>query len=175
MAVAERLKRDGLYDPETIVLQAIEVPEPQPTKLPPLAELLRLKGDAVRGKQVATACQTCHRIGGEGTDYGPDITSFAKMQTREVVLRSIVNPSADIANGFDGSAIKLKDGTEIHGLILAGGDPVIVRPTAGVTQTVPAARIESRKPLGRSLMLSAGQLGLAPQDIADVLAYLTRP
>ncbi|MEI2722307.1 MAG: PVC-type heme-binding CxxCH protein [Verrucomicrobiota bacterium] len=175
MAVAERLKRDGLYDPETIVLQAIEVPEPQPTKLPPLAELLRLKGDAVRGKQVATACQTCHRIGGEGTDYGPDITSFAKMQTREVVLRSIVNPSADIANGFDGSAIKLKDGTEIHGLILAGGDPVIVRSTAGVTQTVPAARIESRKPLGRSLMLSAGQLGLAPQDIADVLAYLTRP
>ena len=175
MELAERLKRDGLYDPETIILQVITVPEPQPTKLPPLAELLNLKGDAVRGKQVATACLTCHRIGGEGTDYGPDITAFAKMQTREVVLRSIIDPSADISNGFDGTVIKLKDGTEIHGLILSSGDPVIVRSTAGVTQTVPAARIESRKSLGRSLMLSADQLGLAPQDLADVLAYLTRP
>ncbi len=175
MDVAERLKRDGIYDPETIVLQAIVVPEPEPTKLPSLAELLGLKGDAVRGKQVATACQTCHRINGEGTDYGPDITAFARMQPREVVMRSIIEPSADISNGFDGTAIKLKDGTEIHGLILSGGDPLIVRSTAGVTQTVPAARIASRKPLGRSLMLSADQLGLTPQDLADVLAYLTRP
>jgi putative heme-binding domain-containing protein len=95
------------------------------------------------------------------------------MQPREVVLRSILDPSADISNGFDGSVIKLKDGTEIHGLILSEGDPLIVRSTAGVTQTVPAARIESRKPLGRSLMLSADQLGLSPQDLADVLAYLT--
>ncbi len=175
MGVAERLKRDGIYDPETIVLQAIVTPEPQPTKLPPPAELLGLKGDAVRGKQVATACLTCHRIGGEGTDYGPDITAFGTMQTREVVLRSILDPSAEISHGFDGSVIKLKDGTEIHGLILSGGDPLIVRSTAGVTQTVPADRIASRKGLGRSLMLSADQLGLAPQDVADVLAYLTRP
>ena len=92
---------------------------------------------------------------------------------REVVLRSILDPSAEISNGFDGQAMKLKDGTEIHGLILSSGDPVIVRSTAGVTQIVPADRIESRKPLGRSLMLSADQLGLAPQDVADVLAYLT--
>jgi putative heme-binding domain-containing protein len=124
---------------------------------------------------VATACQTCHRIAGEGTDYGPEITAFAKMQTREVVLRSIVDPSADISNGFDGSVIKLKDGMEIDGLVLSGGDPLIVRSTAGVTQTVPAVRVESCKPLGRSLMLSAEQQGLAPQDLADVLAYLTQP
>ncbi|NOS69028.1 MAG: c-type cytochrome [Verrucomicrobia bacterium] len=173
MELADRLKRDGIYDPDKIVLQSVVIPEVQPTKLPPLEDLLKLKGDAVRGKQVATACLNCHRIGSDGTDYGPDITSFAKMQPREVVLRSILDPSADISNGFDGQAMKLNDGTEIHGLILSSGDPVIVRSTAGVTQTVPADRIESRKPLGRSLMLSADQLGLAPQDLADVLAYLT--
>ncbi len=175
LGVAERLKRDGIYDPENIALVEIKVPEPTPTKLPPLEELLKIKGDAVRGKQVATACQTCHRIGSEGTDYAPDITAFAKMQPREVVLRSIVNPSADISNGFDGYAVKLKDGMEIDGLILSAGDPLIIRSTGGVTQTVPAARIGSKKPLGRSLMLSAEQQGLEPQDLADVLAFLTRP
>lgn len=174
MGVAERLKRDGIYDPEKIALVEVKVPEASPTKLPPLEELLKLKGNAVRGKQIATACQTCHRLGGEGTDYAPDITAFAKMQTREVVLRSIVNPSADISSGFDGHAIKLKDGTEIDGLVLSDGDPLIIRSTGGVTQTVPAARIESRKPLGRSLMLSAEQQGLGPQDVADLLAFLMR-
>ena len=39
---------------------------------------------------------------------------------------------------------------------------------------VPAARIKGspRKPLGRSLMLSAEQLGLSAQDVADIVAYL---
>ena len=174
MGLAERLKRDGIYDPETIALVEVKVPEPAPSKLPPLAELLKLKGDPKRGKQVATACQTCHRIGDAGTDYAPDITAFAKMQTREVVLRSIVDPSADISQGFDGHVVKLKDGTEIDGLILSDGDPLIIRSTGGVTQTVPASRIESKKPLGRSLMLSAEQQGLSAQDVADVLAFLTR-
>jgi len=37
---------------------------------------------------------------------------------------------------------------------------------------VPKNRIGERKGLGRSLMLSADQLGLEPQDIADIGAWL---
>jgi hypothetical protein len=37
---------------------------------------------------------------------------------------------------------------------------------------IPADRIRSRQPLGRSLMLSADQLGLSAQDVADIAAYL---
>jgi hypothetical protein len=32
--------------------------------------------------------------------------------------------------------------------------------------------VGSRTPLGRSLMLSAEQLGLSAQDVADIVAYL---
>ena len=41
-----------------------------------------------------------------------------------------------------------------------------------VQQTIPKGKIKTRKGLGRSLMLSADQLGLTAQDIADLLAYL---
>jgi hypothetical protein len=49
-----------------------------------------------------------------------------------------------------------------------------VQSMGGLTQMIPAAKIRgsSRKPLGRSLMLSAEQLGLNAQDVADIVAYL---
>jgi len=108
----------------------------------------------------------------EGVDYGPDITAYARMQPSEVVLRAMIEPSADIAHGFEGSATVTKDGKHIHGMTLSSGDPLIIRSQGGMTQMVPAAQIQSTKPLGRSLMLSAEQLGLGAQEIADVLAYL---
>ncbi len=37
---------------------------------------------------------------------------------------------------------------------------------------IPAGLIKERKRLGRSLMLSADQLGLNAQQVADIAAYL---
>ena len=170
--LAERLKRDGIYDPDKVQLVEIQVPPQPPSRLPPVSDILKLKGDAARGGQFATACLVCHRIKDQGVDYGPDITAYAKMQPSEVVLRALIEPSADIAHGFEGSVTITKNGDQIHGLLLSSGDPLIIRSQGGLTQMVPASQIKSTKPLGRSLMLSVEQLGLGPQEIADVLAYL---
>lgn len=170
--LAERLKRDGIYDPDKVQLVGIQVPPQPPARLPPVSDILRLKGDAKRGQQFAAACLMCHHIKDQGVDYGPDITAYARMQPSEVVLRAMIEPSADISHGFEGSDTLTKDGKHIHGMTLSSGDPLIIRSQGGMTQMVPAAQIQSTKPLGRSLMLSAEQLGLGAQEIADVLAYL---
>ena len=116
---------------------------------------------------------TCHRIGDKGIDYGPALTGFAKGQTPEVVINAIVNPSAEIAHGFDGSQITLRDGGQVHGLVLSNGDPIVVISSGGLTQMIPASKTRGRPAnLGRSLMLSADQLGLSAQDVADIAAYL---
>ncbi len=171
--LANALKTRGIYDPDKIQLTAVVVPEPpkvsQPFSLPDLA---KLKGDTKRGALIATACYTCHRVGKEGVEFGPDLTGWASRQPLEVVLRSIVEPSADIAHGFAGHEVTLKDGTVIHGLLLADADPVIIMSTGGITQTVPNNRIKEKKPLGRSLMLSAEQMGMGPQELADIAAFL---
>jgi putative heme-binding domain-containing protein len=171
--VDAELKRRGLFDPDAVTITDVTVPAPeQPAKLPAIADIAKLRGDAKRGATAAAACIMCHRINGQGADYGPAIEGFASRQTKDVVITAIVNPSNDIAHGYDGTEITLVDGRKIHGLILSGGNPLIVQSTGGVTQLIPANMVKERKRLGRSLMLSAEQLGLTPQQVADIAAFL---
>ena len=171
--LAAALKERGIYDPDKIELTSIVVPEPPKISQPlTAAAVAKLKGDAKRGAQIATACHACHRIGNDGAEYAPNLTGWASRQPLDVVVRSIAEPSADIAHGFAGHELTLKDGTVIHGLLLADADPVIIMSTGAITQTVPKDRIRAKKPLGRSLMLSAEQMGMGPQELADVIAFL---
>lgn len=167
------LKQRGLYDPDAIAISAITVPEPSAERtLPPIAAIAALQGDRIRGEQAAAPCLMCHRIGSRGVDYGPALDGFARRQTREVVIGAIVEPSADIAHGYEGSELILQDGKVIHGIVLNSGDPLIVQSTGGAIQMIPRAFVKQRQRLGRSLMLSAEQLGLSAQQIADLVAYL---
>ncbi|HYJ41698.1 MAG TPA: PVC-type heme-binding CxxCH protein [Steroidobacteraceae bacterium] len=167
------LKRRGLYDPDSVAISEVMVPAPTAkSALPAVTDIAKLRGDPKRGAVAAGACLMCHRIQGKGVDYAPALDGFASRQTRDVVITAIVNPSNDIAHGYEGTELTLNDGRTIHGLILSGGNPVIVQSTGGVTQMVPAGLIKERKRLGRSLMLSADQLGLNAQQVADIAAYL---
>ncbi len=171
--IDEELKRRGMYDPDRVVISEATVPAPPATStLPSIAEIASLQGDRARGAQAARACLMCHRIAGEGVDYGPGLDGFASRQTKEVVVTAIVNPSNDIAHGYDGTELTLSDGKKLHGVVLSNGDPVIVQSTGGAIQMIPRARIRERQRLDRSLMLSADQLGLTAQQIADIAAYL---
>ena len=58
------------------------------------------------------------------------------------------------------------------GIVLADGDPIIIRSMGGITQSISADDLKSREPMKRSLMLSADQLGMSAQDVADVVEYL---
>lgn len=168
----EALRTRGLYDPENITISGIIVP-PAPTTDPQaVSRVAALAGSAEQGAGLAQACRLCHRIGDEGIEYGPELTGFASRQTTEVVIDAILNPSATIAHGFDGTEIELKDGTTVHGIVQSRGNPLIVQSTGGLIQMIPAPRVKSRKALERSLMLSAAQLQLSEQDVADIVAFL---
>jgi putative membrane-bound dehydrogenase-like protein len=161
-------------DPATATLVAVEMPaEPADApKLPSTAEILKLQGDPERGKTAIASCTMCHRIGDLGIDYGPDLTTFGKQQPAEVIINAILNPSAEISHGFEGTEIKTTDGLTINGIVLADGDPVIVKSLGGLTQTIAKSRIASMQRMEKSLMYSPAQLGLTPQAIADMAAYL---
>lgn len=162
-------------DPANVKLVAVEMPaEPaNAPKLPPLADVLKLKGDPVRGKTAIAACYMCHAIGGTGTDYGPDLTSFGKQQPAEVIIQAILTPSADISHGYEGTEIKTTDGLTITGMVLSDSDPVIVKCLGGQTQTIAKSRIASMKLMEKkSLMYPPSLLGLDAEKVADITAYL---
>jgi putative membrane-bound dehydrogenase-like protein len=166
------LKQRGIYDPDKIVLTDVRVPlKPKSLNFQPEA-VLKLKGDATRGKAAAMRCTMCHQINGVGPQYGPDLKGWVARQGPAMAATAIVDPSAEIAHGFEGTAIQLKTNDWIDGLVQSNGDPMIVVSSGGFMQIVPKARVQSTKHMDRSLMLSADQLGLTPQDVADVIEWL---
>lgn len=170
--ISEALKERGIYDPESIVVSGSVIPEQDSSKTIPVDSVLALTGDAGRGKALAVACTTCHQVGDAGVDYAPSLNGWASRQTTEVTIRAIVDPSSDIASGYGGREVLLNDGTVIHGRLISRSDPMLIRSMGGAVQMVPSERIKEINWYGRSLMLSADQLGLKAQDVADVVAYL---
>ena len=175
------LKERGIYDPYSIVVRASPVPEPPAdANLATVNQILKLKGDSVRGKFTATArCILCHQIDGKGTDYGPNLKGWGSTQERGAIVRAIVEPSAGIAHGYLGTEVILKDGGIIHGIAfnnspvwMDGALPTVIQSAGGLTQLVPNDRIEKKHTLERSLMYDPVTLGLAAQDIADLAAWL---
>lgn len=166
------LKRRRIYDPDAIELVSSSMPDAALPKAPTMAEVLSLKGNAARGREQMSRCTMCHRVGNEGHDVGPDLSNFGRAQTREVVIQSIITPSADIAHGYGAHEIKTKDGLRIEGLILSDGNPVVMMSAGGLTQMIPANRIDSKERMKRSLMWTSEALGLTPQNVADLVAYL---
>lgn len=170
--LAASLKARGIYDPDSVELISATIPPAEKPSFT-VADVVALSGSVARGQErFNTFCASCHRVGDTGVEYAPNLTGWAKRQTAEVFFNSVINPSADIASGFNGTLLKAKDGTEIHGVVVSEGDPVVIQSAAGVVQSVPKNRIAERKGLGRSLMMSADQLGLKAQDLADLHAFL---
>jgi putative membrane-bound dehydrogenase-like protein len=170
--VREALKESGVYDPEKVVIQPMPAP-PAPTEPSKLsaAEALKLTGNAAAGQQKVAVCFTCHVIGKTGADFGPDLTYYGKTQPKDVVIDAIINPSKDIAHGFDAKTV-VTDAGNIDGVVLSEADPVIVKSMGGLVQTIPKSKVKEIKKLGRSLMFTADMMGLDHQALADIAAYL---
>ena len=90
----------------------------------------------------------------------------------EIIARAIIRPSAEIAQGYDATELRTTDGLTIQGLLIKEGDPLMIRSQGGFTQIVPATRVANRRRMTESLMMSAAQLGLTAQDVADLIAFL---
>jgi putative membrane-bound dehydrogenase-like protein len=167
------LKSAGIYDPDAIVLKEVVVPPPAAGAVEPsVAEVLRLTGSAQRGKDVSNRCLLCHTIGSTGNEVGPALDGWGRGKSADVIATAIVDPNADIAQGYNGAEIRTKDGLTIQGMLIKQDAPVMMRSMGGVTQIIPNERIEARRAALRTLMLSPSQLNLTAQDVADLVAFL---
>jgi putative heme-binding domain-containing protein len=167
------LKARGIYDPDAIVLRESTIPKPPPN-LPELSieAIAKLRGDAAKGKETVARCQMCHSVGGVGAELGPTLDGWGRGKSVEVIATALVKPSEEIAHGYDGTELRTNDGLTIEGVLIKQGDPVMIRNMGGGTQIIPAARVASRRRVPTSLMMSAAQLGLTEQDVADLAAFL---
>jgi len=144
--------------------------------LPPMEELLALEGDPVRGRQVymgeEALCSTCHTFDGVGRDIGPDLTAIRSKYGRAELMDSILNPSAGIAFGYDSWLLDVEGEGYLTGFLLADGEDVVIKDSAGVRRVVASEDIRHRERQTVSLMPEGVALGLGAQGLADLCAFL---
>ena len=126
--------------------------------------IAKLSGDPHKGKTTIMRCSMC-RSKWNRCELWPPFTGVAAKQSKTAVIHAIVNPSQGIAHGFGGTEYVLKNGSVLHGITEAYGDPAIVLSQGGLSQMVPRAKVKASKPMKRLLMLSAEQLGLTAQEL----------
>lgn len=146
------------------------------TPLPPLGELARMPGDAVRGGKLFSSratCGNCHVVRGEGKDVGPNLSAIGAKLPAEALLVAILDPSAGISHNYETFIATTEDGRTISGLLVSRtDDEVVIKDAAGVVHALAAADIEELTKSPLSLMPSGLEKTMTAQDLADLVAYL---
>ena len=89
------------------------------------------------------------------------------------LLTALFDPNAAVEPRYQALVVKLKNGTEISGIVAGEtANNLTLRLPGGAEFAVLRADIAEEKPSGRSLMPEGLETVLKPQDVADVIAWL---
>ncbi|MCA9190601.1 MAG: c-type cytochrome [Planctomycetales bacterium] len=144
--------------------------------LAPIAELVRLRGDAAVGQKIFETkgtCAKCHQVRGAGKSVGPDLSEIGSKLSREDLYVAILNPSAAVSHNFETYALLDLDGNITTGLLInQQAESTTLRNAEGVDRTVAAKDIAELKKLTTSLMPADLQLAMNEQELVDLVDYL---
>ena len=144
--------------------------------LAPYREVLH-GGNAEAGRKIfferaEAQCLRCHKMKGEGSEVGPELTTLGQKQPREYLLEAIVLPNKAIAQGFDSIMITTKDDEDVSGVLRGEtADEVTVAQPGGVLVKVKKTDIASRRTGLSGMPEGFGQL-LSKRDLRDLVEYL---
>jgi putative heme-binding domain-containing protein len=131
------------------------------------------KADPYAGKKLYIAkCAACHTLHDHGGNVGPDLTSYKRDDVPQMLLH-IINPNAEIREGYESSVIVTESGRTLTGIVTEKNARVVVLRTAEGQQIVlPKDDIESINVTGISLMPEGLLQGMKDQEVCDLFAYL---
>jgi putative membrane-bound dehydrogenase-like protein len=143
-------------------------------------KLLEQPGDAAAGRRIffsaaGPRCSVCHRFDGRGGTIGPDLTHIGRVNSRERIVTSILQPSQEIAPHFQPWVLTTNDGKTRTGLRLAKGGDDGIEPYAdaeGNVFTLPSETIDDRAASAVSIMPDGLEKTLSIADLRDLLTYL---
>ena len=120
------------------------------------------------------SCRNCHRIGQQGREVGPDLTSIGKKLNAEKLLESILDPSKQIDQKYITYLAETKDGLVITGLLISRDEnEVVLKDATNKLQRIPATNIEELLPQAKSMMPDLLFRDMTAQQVADLVEYLT--
>jgi putative heme-binding domain-containing protein len=160
--------------------RAADVPSnpPLPTEdeVKSLTEEVAKNGVAARGEEVFrradVSCMRCHSVSKAGGDVGPDLSPVGKSSPLDYIVRSILNPSAQIKEEFDTRIIITDNGVQYMGIVKnRNSGQVTLKDASGKLIVIPVVDIDEEKP-GKSLMPEGITKFLTHQEFLDLAKFV---
>ena len=134
-----------------------------------------VRGDASSGAAIFTGrggCATCHRVHGNGSRLGPDLSDIGLVRTAEQLEQSLIDPAAEILPENRFYKVVTRDGTVIVGrlLNLDTFQVLLLDPNEQLRRFLKADLREYAFVEGSSM--PSYRTTLSPQELADLIAYL---
>ncbi len=130
-------------------------------------------GDPYAGRTLfQNTCGNCHKLFGQGAEVGPDLTVYNRADLESMLL-AIVNPSAEIREGFENYSVETKDDRSLSGfLVEQDSQRIVLRGLDNQNVTLARADVVELKAAGMSLMPVGLLDGFNEQQTRDLFAYL---
>jgi putative heme-binding domain-containing protein len=124
----------------------------------------------------AARCESCHRIGGNGGDIGPDLTQLGTRFSYKDILESIIDPSQTISSQYASTVFTLKDGSTVLGRLIRDDKNtyyISQNPFAPEKLRELSKKDVASTSVSKVSIMPPGMInGLNEQELKDLLAYL---
>jgi putative heme-binding domain-containing protein len=133
-------------------------------------------GNPARGRQIffgKSACASCHKIGNDGVNNGPDLTRIGAIRSGLDILESVLLPSATFAQGYETFEVELENGDFLKGILsYETPEMVVLQSSAGGELRLARSEVKAVAKSPLSLMPEGLLQVLTREEAADLLAFL---
>lgn len=132
-------------------------------------------GDAAAGKLIfKRECSKCHIHSGEGAKIGPDLTGMS-VHPKTQLLTEILDPNRSVESNYRTYMVATMDGRVISGLLASESRTAIeIIDAEGKKQSILREDIDELQGTPQSLMPVGFEKQIKPDEMADLLAFLTK-
>ncbi|MCH9655359.1 MAG: HEAT repeat domain-containing protein [Planctomycetes bacterium] len=134
---------------------------------------LSLKTDLAEGKKIFKRdCLTCHKLGKEGYEVGPNLATI-KNRTASEILVHVLDPNKEVSPNFLEYVVVTDSGLIETGIIVnETPSSITVKKAENKEITILRENIEEIKSSGKSLMPEGLEKKIKAQEMADLIAFL---
>lgn len=131
------------------------------------------EGNLKNGKELyGMYCASCHVLKGKGMEVGPELTGYDRSNLTNMVL-NIVDPNADIREGYVNYRIEKKDGRVVVGVLTdRTADRIVVKPMGGGEIILTPKEINTLEAQPNSIMPERLLEHLSNEEIRDLFTYI---
>jgi putative heme-binding domain-containing protein len=168
------------YPPEVkpsvnqLITKLIDVRKERLTRLQAIENKIN-EGDIERGRILffeKAICYTCHTIGNEGGNFGPDLTSIQRDRSMHDLVEAVVFPSVSFVREYETYQIKTKENTFTGVIQEQTNDMILLGISPQESVRIRSDEIVSTEIQDVSMMPQGLDQLLTEQEMADLLAFL---